>query len=303
MPIRFEGIWVPIVTPFVENQIDFAALARLGKHLACHDIAGIVVGATTGEGMLLTSAERVATLQTLRAAVPSCRIIQGVSAVSTQEAVAQIKALTPHGPDAFLITPPAYLRPSQAGVQKHFEILADASSRPILLYNIPYRTGVDLSLPVLQSLSEHPNIVGIKECGSTPMRLMQLTHQTPLCVLSGDDALNFSAYCLGAHGAISAAAHILPTSHIQLWQLVKQGQIHAARQIAWKLAPLIDALFREPNPAPLKAWLAQQGWCTPEVRLPFVPATMACAAEVLAAWVTLNENIAAKDSQSPLQVQ
>lgn len=269
----FEGLWIPIVTPFRDDLVDQPALARLAQHLAAQGIAGFVAGATTGEGALLRAGEQEVVLATLRRAAPALPVVVGVTQFSSAAALAQARSLAALRPDGLLVTPPAYVRPSQVGIQRHFEAVAEAADLPLLVYNIPYRTGVTVELETLQALARDPRIAGIKECGASNERLMRLVHETPLRVLSGDDSQNFVAMCLGAHGSIAASAHVRPDLHVRMRALLQAGQVDAARQIAVLLQAMTAALFAEPNPAPLKAWLASEGWCTDEVRLPFVAAT------------------------------
>jgi 4-hydroxy-tetrahydrodipicolinate synthase len=188
-----------------------------------------------------------------------------------------------------LVTPPTYVRPSQQGVQRHFEVIVEAADLPLLIYNIPYRTGVNVELETLQALASDPRVAGIKECGGSVERLLRLVHETPLRVFSGDDGQNFVALCLGAHGTIAAAAHILPQWHVRIRELLNRGELAAARRLAVALQPLIRDLFAEPNPAPLKALLAHQSWCTADVRLPFVPASTGLRERLRAHWEALRQ--------------
>lgn len=287
MQTIFEGIWVPIVTPFVGDAIDHLALARLARYLAGQGIAGLVVGATTGEGALLRAGEHAAAFATLRQTCPGLPLVLGIAQADTYAACTQAREFAALGPEGVLVTSPCYVRPSQAGVQRHFEAIAEAADLPILIYNIPYRTAVNIELATLSALARDRRVVGIKECGGSIERMQALLTETPLRVLSGDDSQNFAAHCLGAHGTIAASAHILPALHVRMRTLVRAGQTDAARRIARAFAPLVSCLFAEPNPAPLKAWLAQQGWCEPQLRLPFLPASAALNAELQQAWQRL----------------
>lgn len=287
MQTNFEGIWVPIVTPFQGDRIDHAALARLARHLAGKGIAGLVAGATTGEGALLTPGEQEAIFSTLREAVPAMPIVLGLSQPATQAAVGQARSLAALRPEGLLATAPPYVRPSQHGVLRHFEAITEAADLPVLVYNIPYRAGVNVEIETLQALARDPRVVGIKECGGSNERMLRLIHETPLRVLSGDDSQNFTALCLGAHGTIAAAAHILPEWHVRIHELIRGGRLAEARRRAVALQPLIRDLFAEPNPAPLKALLADLDWCSAAVRLPFLPIGAELRALLQADWATL----------------
>ena len=289
MQAHFEGIWVPIVTPLSNDGVDHSSLTRLAQYLARQGIAGLVAGATTGEGALLRAGEQEAIFTTLRAAVPELPIVLGISQPSTEVAASLARSLSMLQPDGLLVAPPIYVRPSQQGIQRHFEAVAEVADLPILIYNIPYRTGVNVEIATLQSLARDPRIAGIKECGGTPERMLRLVHETPLKVFSGDDSQNFVALCLGAHGVIAASAHVLPSWHVHILERLRQGDLDAARRTAVALQPIIRCLFEEPNPAPLKALLAAQGYCEATVRLPFVPVSQDLRERLRSEWDTLRQ--------------
>ncbi len=280
MQTVFEGIWVPIVTPWQGDGIDHGALTRLAQHLRAAGVHGLVAGATTGEGVLYRAGEMEAVISTLRLAVPELPLVVGVTHADTHAACAIARAAAALKPDGLLVTAPMYVRPSQAGVRAHFEALAEAADLPILVYDIPYRTGVTLALDTLQALAADRRIVGIKICGASLEHLLRVIEDTPLSVLCGDDSANFTALCLGAHGSISASAHVRPDWHVRMYDQLRAGNMAGARRIATALAPVIRHLFAEPNPAPLKAWLAMQGLCESTVRLPFLPVSAELQAQL-----------------------
>jgi len=287
MHTSFEGIWVPIITPFSGGKIDHPALARLAGYLQTNRIAGLVVGATTGEGALLQPGEQEAMFATLRDAVPDMPIVLGLSHAATQAAVEHARRLAALEPEGLLVTAPVYVRPTQEGIRRHFEAVAEAADRPLLVYNIPYRCGVNVEIETLQMLATDKRIVGIKECGGSIDRMIRLIHETPLSVLSGDDNQNFVALCLGGHGTIAASAHVRPDLHVRIFQHCRDGDLIAARRLALALQAVIRELFAEPNPAPLKALLASQGWCANELRLPFLPASAELIECLLHHWQAL----------------
>lgn len=284
MQTSFNGVWVPIVTPFQGDGIDHPALERLARHVAKAGVSGLVVGATTGEGALLRPGEQEALLRSLRAAVPGLPLVLGINDAATAAAVARSRELAALKPAGLLVTPPPYLRPSQEGIRRHFEAVVEAADLPVLVYDIPYRTGAHIELETLRQLARDARVVGIKECGGDDERLLRLVEETPLRVLSGDDARNFVALCLGAHGVIAASAHVRPEWHVRMGELVREGRIAEARRIAAALRPIVAGLFAEPSPAPLKALLAEQGWCSPQLRLPFVPAGAALRERLAREW-------------------
>lgn len=273
MQTRFEGIWLPLITPFHDGEVDHAALARLARRYAATGIAGFVAGATTGEGALLDAREQDAVFATLRDAAPGHPIVVGLTASATHFAAARAREIAALRPDGLLVTPPVYVRPTQDGIRRHVEAVVEAADLPVLVYNIPYRTGVNVELDTLQALARDPRVAGVKECGGSIERMTRLVHETPLAILSGDDNQNFAALCAGAHGTIASSAHLLPEWHVRMVALLRDGRLADARRLSVALQPLVAALFAEPNPAPVKALLAAQGWCEDGLRLPFVPAS------------------------------
>lgn len=290
MQHTFQGIWVPIVTPFAGERINHVALARLARHLADQGITGLVSGATTGEGCSLSPAERIAVFETLRAELgPDYPLMAGLCHSDTGSAVQEARELARLEPAALLVTAPPYLRPGQDGLRRHFEAVAEASERPLMIYDIPYRSSVNIELDTLQALARHPNIVGIKVCGASVDHLMRLIHETPLRVMIGEDSQFFAALCLGAHGAIAASAHLRPDLWVRIYRLLQAGHLDEARGLGARLQPLIRACFAEPNPAPVKAVLARQRLCSAGLRLPLTRATPACQQAACAALETLQD--------------
>lgn len=286
---KFQAIWVPVVTPFTAGGIDHSALAHLGKHLADQGIAGLVVGATTGEGCSLGVEEKQAAFETLQATLgPDYPLVLGVCESDTLRAIQTARDLASMRPAGLLVTVPPYLRPGQAGLRQHFESVAEATKVPILIYNIPYRTGTCLEIDTLQALARHPRIVGIKECGASVDRMMRLIHETPLQVLVGDDGQFFAALCMGAQGAIAAAAHIRTDLWVRIFKLIQGDNLKEARKLAAALQPLIRGLFAEPNPAPIKAALTASGLIGPEIRLPLTQASPDCLEDIQKTLATLS---------------
>ena len=271
MPI-FKGIWIPMVTPFRAGVVDVDAAQRLAVRLVDQGVHGLVVCGTTGEAALLDDEEQITLLSAVQEAVGlRCPVFMGLSGSDTRAMTKKVTCFDQVGAAGFLISPPSYIRPSQQGLILHFQALAEATERPIILYDIPARTGVELELSTVLTLAENPQFVAIKKCGGHSLQVAELINQTSLNVLSGDDASLFTTLCLGGQGAISAAAHIRPDLFIQVFQWVQMGQIEQARAVFNALLPLIKLLFSEPNPSPVKAALALQGHIQEELRLPMLP--------------------------------
>lgn len=275
--IRFEGIWVPMVTPFRQGRVDYDAAAALADHLVSRGIAGLVVCGTTGEPATQSREEQEALLAcVLQRVAGRCPVVMGLSGCDTAAVVQEARHFSRFGIAGLLVSAPYYVRPSQEGIRRHFESVADATPHPVLLYNIPYRCGVNIELSTVQALARNPQFAGIKESGGSLAQLTALIQQTPLSVLTGEDDMVFVTACLGGAGAISAAAHVFPEEYVAMFAQARRGDLEPARVAHERLLPLIRLLFSEPNPAPVKAVLAAQGLLGEELRLPMTPVTAAC---------------------------
>jgi 4-hydroxy-tetrahydrodipicolinate synthase len=286
----FSGIWVPLITPFADGAVDHAALRALVRRYADASIAGLVALGTTGEPAALDAAEQDAVLATILDAAhaaahhaPAARalpVLVGVSGNHTASMRERIGQLNPLPIAGLLIAAPYYIRPSQAGIVGHFTALADASDKPVVLYDIPYRTGVRLELDTLLTLAAHPRIRAVKDCAGSPDTTLALIRDGRLQVLAGDDMAIFNTLCLGGSGAIAASAHLRPDRFVALYRALAEGRLAEGRRIFHALTPLIQAAFEEPNPGPVKALLAAQGLIRDELRMPMTRASDALAARL-----------------------
>ncbi|SDI83341.1 4-hydroxy-tetrahydrodipicolinate synthase [Paraburkholderia phenazinium] len=269
----FSGIWVPVITPFADGVVDHAALRRLVHFYAEAGVAGLVALGTTGEPAALEAAEQDAVLATILAEAGALPVLAGVAgnhSASLRLRIAQLNELPVAG---VLISAPYYIRPSQAGLIEHFTTLADLSSKPVVLYDIPYRTGVRLELATLLTLAAHPRIQAIKDCAGSLDTTLTLILDGRLQVLAGDDINLFNTLCMGGSGAIAASAHVQPKRFVALYRALAEGRLEDGRAIFHELAPLIRTLCSEPNPGPVKAALAGLGLIRDELRAPMTPAS------------------------------
>ena len=273
--MSIEGIWVPIVTPFRNGQIDFPALKHTAADLIGAGIAGLIACGTTGEPAAMSDEEQLAVLDAVLEAVPAGRVAMGLSDNNLNAALERLKRIGERPVAGVLVPAPYYIRPSQAGLIDYFRTIADASSAPIIVYNIPYRTGVAMELATLRTIAEHERIVAIKDCGGDLGLTMQLIADGKLAVMAGEDQQALSTLCLGGAGVIAASAHIRPDLFVRLHTLVKEGKLDEARRIFYRLLPMIHLAFREPNPGPVKAALALLGKMSDELRAPMQVATAA----------------------------
>lgn len=288
----YRGLWIPLVTPFRHEAIDHLALQRLVQHLGACGVRGFVACGSTGEAALMEPHEQDALLATVCEAAAGLPVMVGVSGMRPGAVAARMQTLAKQFPvHAFLLPPPSYIRPSQTGLLHFFEAIADQAPAPLVLYDIPYRTGVKIELPTLLQLAAHPRIQALKDCGGQLNATQALIQDGRLAVLAGEDHAVFSTLALGGAGAIAASAHLLTPAYVALVQALAEDRIEPARALWQRLARLIGLCFAESNPAPLKALLAQQGWLHNELRAPLQPATAGLLASLLEAEAQAREQL------------
>lgn len=279
----YAGIWVPIVTPFVDDaarSVDYGALYALVARYRALGVAGFVPCSSTGEALALSEQEQVDVLDTVRAAAGGLPVMMGLPGSVLMPVRDRMLRLAEHCPSAFLVSAPSYVRPSQAGIIDYFTALADASPVPVLLYDIPYRTGATIDAETLLTLAAHPNIHGIKDCGGDADKTQRVIADGRLQVLAGEDAQVFGTLCAGGAGAIIAAAHVRTELFVEMTLAVQEQRLNDARRLHHALAPVIRLLFAQTNPGPLKAWLAAEGLVKNVLRAPMTPASEALALEL-----------------------
>lgn len=277
--VDFRGCYIPLVTPFKEGgEVDEAGLRALVNHLIeVEGVDGLVPCGTTGESPTLSHEEhgRVieVVVQEARGRVP---VIAGTGSNSTAEAIEMTKHAEEVGADATLQVCPYYNKPMQDGLLAHFEAIAKATNLPVILYNIPGRTGRNIEPETLVALSQVGNVVGVKDaCGdlAQTMRVLEATRkkEKPFFVLSGEDALTFSMMGLGGHGGICAVGNVIGREYTEMIHLMLEGKTDEAREIHYKTLPVVRALFLETNPIPVKEAMNMMGLPAGALRLPLTP--------------------------------
>lgn len=273
-----SGLWLPLITPFRDGTLDEISLRRLLAHYAAQPVDGFILGATTGEGMALDEDETEQLVAIARAALAAAGrpipIYLGLSGSDTRKLVKTVQGTERWGADGYLIACPYYTRPSQEGLFQHFSALADSTDKPILIYNIPYRTGVNLGNQTMLRLAERANIVGVKDCCADPAQTFDLIRSRPagFAVLTGEDAHFYSALTSGADGAILASAHVHTSGFAGIRNRLLAGDQPGALAAWQSLADIPRLLFSEPSPGAIKHWLWRAGLIhSPEMRLPMVP--------------------------------
>ena len=273
---KITGLWLPIVTPFKDGAVDFKSYERLIDHYLALGIDGLFPLGTTGESPTLDEAEIdelvERTVATVAGRVP---VFVGVGGNATAKVEKALRRLERHAFDGIVSVCPYYNRPSQDGLIAHFRAIAQATDRKVVIYNIPYRTAVNLSNDSLIELAEVKNIVGVKDSSGSIAQSLELLARKPVnvpggfSVLTGEDALYFTMMANGGEGGILAASHVMTERFIEVGRRFAANDLAGARAAWAPLAPVVPLLFAEANPMPIKHLLWQQGLiASPECRLP-----------------------------------
>ena len=267
----FTGMATAIVTPMTATGIDYDALGRLIDFQIESGINAIVVMGTTGENATIEPEDQAAVIRyTVERVAKRVPVIAGTGTNNTEHVLHNTKNACEAGADAILVVTPYYNKATQNGLIRHFTAVADASTVPVIVYNVPGRTGCNLLPKTVAVLAEHPNIVGIKEATGNMAQMVQIRH---LCgdkidVYSGEDALTVAMMAMGGKGTISVLSNVAPKEAVAMTDACIAGDYAAAAQMQCDLLPLIDALFSEVNPIPAKAAVAALGFCQDYLRMP-----------------------------------
>jgi 4-hydroxy-tetrahydrodipicolinate synthase len=275
----FRGTFTALVTPFRNGAIDAVAFEKLIDNQIASGVTGVVAVGTTGESPTLSHEEREELIRlAVTTAKKRCLVLAGTGSNATQHAVADTKRAEKLGADGALLVAPYYNKPSQEGLFRHFKTIAQATSLPIMLYNIPGRCGVDIGPDTVTRLAkECSNIVSIKEASGSVERVSELRARLPesVTILSGDDSLTLPFMSVGAVGVVSVASNLFPQEVVALVRAFESGDTKSAMNLHRRMFPLFKDLFIEPNPVPIKTALGWRGVISGEVRLPLCEMTEA----------------------------
>ncbi len=267
----FTGCAAALVTPFRGGDVDFPALEKLIEHQISGGCAAVVVCATTGESAVLSYPEHKAIVgAAVRCARGRLPVIAGAGSNSTEHALTLLRQAEEAGADATLLVTPYYNKTSQEGLVRHYRFLADRAEKPVILYDVPSRTGMSITPETLAELSHHPRIVGLKAAGTdldVVSRAMRLC-EPDFTFYSGNDSLTLPLMAMGAKGVISVCANLAPEAMSELTRLCLAGEYEAAAAVHYEYLDLMNALFMDVNPIPVKAAMAAAGLCSGELRLP-----------------------------------
>jgi 4-hydroxy-tetrahydrodipicolinate synthase len=275
----FRGTFTAVVTPFRNGDVDLAAFEKLIESQIAAGITGIVAVGTTGESPTLTHDEKHEVIKrAIKIAQDRCQVIAGAGTNSTRDSIEATKFAEKAGANGALLVAPYYNKPSQEGLFRHFKAIADATSLPIMLYNIPGRCSVDILPDTVVRLAEScRNIASIKEASGSVDRVSELRQRLPeeFTILSGDDSLTLPFMSVGAVGVVSVATNLFPAKVCALVRACESGDFKTAQDLQRKMLPIFKDLFIEPNPVPAKTALAWRGAISGEVRLPLCEMTEA----------------------------
>ena len=280
----FEGLTVAMVTPFRGGQLDEPATERLVDFLVASAVDGIVVAGSTGEGATLTAPERRRLYDLVKqTAGGRCALIAGTGTNDTAVSIERTREAEQTGYDGAMLVVPFYNKPTPAGQIAHFKTVADATRLPIVLYNVPGRTGSNMLPETVAKLAEHPRIVAVKEASGSLDQISAIRCLTDLTILSGDDSLTLPMLAIGAKGIISVVGNVAPRELREMLVHFEAGRLGEAEAAHRRLFPLMRGLFLESNPGPVKFLLASWGMIENELRLPLVPVEKATEPKILEA--------------------
>ncbi len=269
--MTIRGLWLPLITPFRNGAVDFESYDRLIDHYLAFGVDGLFPLGTTGEAPTLDDEEFDAVVERTVARAGKVPVFVGVGGNDTRKVIKALKRLERHRFEGIVSVCPYYNRPSQDGLIAHFKAIAGATDRQVLIYNIPYRTAVNLSNDAMLELARVPNIVGCKDSSGSIAQSLELLQRKPdgFSVLTGEDALYFTMLANGAEGGILAASHVMTERFVEVRDAFAANDILGARRAWSRVAPLVPLLFAEANPMPIKHILWRQGLiASPECRLP-----------------------------------
>lgn len=265
----FRGVGTALITPFANGRIDFYTLERLIERQIDAKIDALVVGGTTAEAATLSDKERYELFRESKRMIDGrCKLIYGTGTNDTKVAIKHTRYASKLGCDGVLVVTPYYNKGTSEGIIRHYEAIADSSDAPVILYNVPSRTGVNLTIEMLEILSKHKNIHAIKEASDSQDRLTAISGIKGLGLYSGNDSQIYPVLSLGGLGVISVISNLYPKETMEICKLYLANKHKESLKLQQDMLPLINALFLETNPAPIKYAMSKYGLCLSDMRLP-----------------------------------
>ncbi len=270
----FQGMATAMVTPMTATGVDYDALARFIEFQIENGINALVAVGTTGESATLTPEERKAVIRfTVERVAGRVPVIAGTGTNNTEHVLEFTRSACGDGADAVLVVTPYYNKATQGGLIKHYEMVADASEKPVIMYNVPSRTGCNLQAATVAKLAEHPNIAGLKEASGDMSQVVDIAARCgdKLDIYSGEDGLVVPMMAIGAKGCISVLSNVVPNLAVEMTDKFFAGDVAGAAELQCRTLPLIHALFSEVNPIPAKAAVSAMGFGQEHLRMPLTP--------------------------------
>lgn len=270
----FRGMATAMVTPMTTTGVDYDALSRFIEFQIENGINALVAVGTTGESATLTPDERKAVIRfTVKQVNGRVPVIAGTGTNNTEHVLEFTRSACGDGADAVLVVTPYYNKATQGGLIKHYEMVADASEKPVIMYNVPSRTGCNLQAATVARLAEHPNIAGVKEASGDMSQVVEIAARCAdkLSIYSGEDALTVPMMSIGGQGCISVLSNVVPKLAVEMCDRFFAGDVAGAAQLQCRALPLIHALFSEVNPIPAKAAVSAMGFGEEHLRMPLTP--------------------------------
>ncbi|EOQ88931.1 4-hydroxy-tetrahydrodipicolinate synthase [Leptospira yanagawae serovar Saopaulo str. Sao Paulo = ATCC 700523] len=278
----FQGVYTAVITPFRQGKIDYDSYFKILENQIRSGVAGVVPCGTTGESPTLSYEEHKELIQkTVQVVAGKIQVIAGTGSNSTKEAIELTESACADGVDGILSVNPYYNKPTQEGMFQHFTAIANVSSKPVMLYNIPGRTNVNLLPETVSRLAAHPKIAAIKEATGDLGQMAKVIAQCPsdFDLLSGDDNLTLPVLSIGGKGVVSVVSNLFPRACVDMVSLYLRGDLEASKKIYYKLLPVFVNAFIETNPIPIKAAMSWFGYCANELRLPMTSLSEGQSAE------------------------
>lgn len=278
----FQGVYTAVITPFRQGKIDYDSYFKILENQIRSGVAGVVPCGTTGESPTLSYDEHKELIQkTVQVVAGKIQVIAGTGSNSTKEAIELTESACADGVDGILTVNPYYNKPTQEGMFQHFTAIANVSSKPVMLYNIPGRTNVNLLPETVSRLAAHPKIAAIKEATGDLGQMAKVISQCPadFDLLSGDDNLTLPVLSIGGKGVVSVVSNLFPRACVDMVSLYLRGDLEASKKIYYKLLPVFVNAFIETNPIPIKAAMSWFGYCSNELRLPMTSLSEGSASE------------------------
>jgi 4-hydroxy-tetrahydrodipicolinate synthase len=280
----YHGLWIALITPFSGSRLDEASLRGIVRELHDAGVNGFVPVGTTGESPTLSDSERRRVIEICLEEAGDIPVVPGTGTYSTEETIHRTRAAAEMGVQGAMVLAPYYNKPTQEGLLAHFRAVARATDLPLLLYNIPSRTGVNIEPATVAKLADLPTIAAIKEASGNPSQISDLHARVGdrIAILSGDDGLTLPILAVGGKGVVSVLGHIVPDIILDMISSYEKGDNTRALECHEKLMPLCKALFLETSPAPIKAAMAMLGKCSEDLRLPLVTVKESTRKEICA---------------------